>query len=56
MRRQIKKLDQQIPEKEEKLRELEKVYAGKSGRNRKDDKKRQKDTKKRNEPIKSQKT
>ena len=42
MRRQIKKLNEQIPKKEEKLKELEKIYAGKPGRSRKDDKKRQK--------------
>ena len=42
LRRQIKKLNEQIPEKEEELDELEKIYAGILGRCKKDDKKRQK--------------
>ena len=42
LRREINNLNEQIPEKEEELKELEKLYAGVSGRPRKDDKKRQK--------------
>ena len=42
LKRQIKNLNEQIPKKEAKLQELEKEYAGVTGRSKKDDKKRQK--------------
>lgn len=42
LRRKIKTLNKQIPEKEYELKELEKLYPNKRGRSKKDDKKRQK--------------
>lgn len=42
LRRKIKSLDEQIPEREAKLKELEAVYAGVTGNCKKDDKKRKK--------------
>ena len=42
LRRKIKTLNKQIPEKENKLKELESKYPNKKGRSKKEDKKRQK--------------
>ena len=42
LRRKIKTLNKQIPEKENKLKKLEEKYPNKKGRSKKDDKKRQK--------------